>query len=107
MEEERYFRDGLVRYCGYANEVGESFKKVSISLFPLPPGDVAHGACARYKLVSRRVYLGSYGVASLYCASDAVAQAYANRGYDAQCIHQQFRTTHIFFTIRDGNGCEW
>ena len=42
-------RTGLVRYLGYANEVGESFKP----------------------LVPRIFYLGSYGIAGSYVAADA------------------------------------
>mmetsp|Transcript_13773 Transcript_13773/g.44915 ORF Transcript_13773/g.44915 Transcript_13773/m.44915 type:complete len:160 (+) Transcript_13773:18-497(+) len=43
------YRDGLLRYAGYANEVGESFKP----------------------LIPRGAYLGSYAVSAAYVVGDA------------------------------------
>lgn len=51
-------RDKPVRLLGYANEVGEAFKG----------------------LVSRRLYLGSYGVACAYAVADAADKAYRGGG---------------------------
>jgi len=52
------YRDSLLRYAGYANEVGESFKP----------------------LIPRAAYLGSYGVASTYVLADAADKTLAPGG---------------------------
>ncbi|XP_078687661.1 mitochondrial fission process protein 1-like [Branchiostoma floridae x Branchiostoma belcheri] len=51
------YRDTLVRYLGYANEVGESFRA----------------------LVPVSVVWGSYAVATAYCTADATCVLKINR----------------------------
>jgi fission process protein 1 len=51
------FRDTPVRYLGYTNELGESFKA----------------------FIGRRVYLGSYAVACVYCLGDATTRGWRAR----------------------------
>ena len=50
------YRDSLVRYCGYANEVGEAFR--------------AQTAHMTYKGFNGPVSL-TYAIATAYCAADA------------------------------------
>ena len=49
MGDEDIYRDSLLRYAGYANEVGESFKP----------------------LIPRSLYYGSYAVSAAYVVGDA------------------------------------
>ena len=51
------YRDSLLRYCGYANEVGEAFR--------------AQTAHMTYKGFNGPVSL-TYAIATAYCAADAL-----------------------------------
>ncbi|XP_053558183.1 mitochondrial fission process protein 1 [Bombina bombina] len=70
------YRDTWVRYLGYANEVGESFRA----------------------LVPKAVVWASYGVATAYVTADA-----ADKGRKAAKTHEEVpgRTSHIAVAVVD------
>ena len=83
------YRDSLLRYCGYANEVGEAFR--------------AQTAHMTYKGFNGPVSL-TYAIATAYCAADALDKGIV---ITKVLFLFEFIFTHFFSRKKDwqSNGC--